>query len=74
MAEFDKGTVSKNIFSPDNPGQTKDSHAIFIAVLEILASATEQEKEMNGHLDWKNINKDIYVLGQQDSEAGNQAC
>lgn len=46
MAEFDKGTVSKNLFSPDNPGQTKDSHAIFIAVVAILANATEQEKEM----------------------------
>lgn len=41
-----KGLFPKNIFSPDNPGQIKDSHAIFIAVLAILASATEQENEM----------------------------
>lgn len=46
MAEFGKGLFPKNIFSSDNPGQTKDSHAICIAVLAILASATEQESEM----------------------------
>lgn len=31
-------------------------------------------KRNDGYLDWKNRNKNIYVLGQQDSKAGNQAC
>lgn len=59
MSEFDKGTVYKSVFSPSGQEQTKDFHTMFTTVLEILASATRQEKRNDGHLDWKNTSKHI---------------
>lgn len=60
MSEFDKGTVYKKVSSLL---KVRNKPRIFTPCLplflEILASATKQEKRNDGHLEWKNTNENI---------------